>query len=134
MNCMWKWKRSSVVKNEPQNSLVLFILRCCINCMESKMDLSHLMIRTFLFLYRFDWTIFVCSLPATDAIPPSLITSRRSPAPSQTSRFAFHTFPDFCPRLESIRILFFSIFNRRYLSYQTQQEDLETRFGQDLDS
>ena len=75
---MWKWKRSSVVKNEPQNSLVLFILRCCINCMESKMDLSHLMIRTFLFLLQICLDqYFVRSHPHTDAVFPSLVFEQK---------------------------------------------------------
>jgi hypothetical protein len=49
--------------------------------MESKMDLSHLMIRTFLFLYRFDWTQFVRLHPPTPSSLPSS-TSWRSPASS----------------------------------------------------
>ncbi len=57
-----------------------------------------------LFLYRFDWTIFVRSCPPTPSSLPSS-SSRRSPASSPTNSRDIssrsHTFPDFCLRLDS---------------------------------
>ncbi len=61
--------------------------------MERKKDLSHLMIKTYFFLQ-----IFARSLPATDAVFPSLVNelkvtgicAKRADSPR------FHTFPDFC--------------------------------------
>ena len=57
MNCMWKWKRSSVVEINLENLnsshkfvyLIIYSSSCCIG-VERKEDLSHLMIKTYFFL------------------------------------------------------------------------------------
>ncbi len=128
MNCMWKWKRSSVKINHKNCSYYLVFL---LHQLYGKKDLSHLMIKTY-FFYRFDWTIFVRQLPTTDAIPPSLVFEQKV-----TGIFANE--PIYVKRSgllskvridRQIRIFFFSnilnpiFFNRCYLSCQALQEDL----------